>query len=261
MRSKIVFAICLVLFFITKSSSQTKDSIKTNAIKNILLKIKYDTPISFRLYSRYIGGQQNNSRIDETFLSTISLSRLLTLQVGYRYGQNQGLNHGPYSHYKLELQSKEFWHKVRFLGRMSQGISKGSIQNSSVSNYLAIAEGSQKISKDFTALFAYGYSFTVQSNNNLDALPLSKGKVSNYPVFKVGLRYHFLNRGIVDLLYGSYSSFNPYSLNAPFTQVTFEYQLSKRFSFYSYYRRQYLNTFSNAYNQFYTAGFRFHFGK
>ncbi len=117
-----------------------------------------------------------------------------------------------------------------------------------------IAEGKHKISHSFTALLSYGYVFTFQQNNNNQTEPIAYGAANNYPTYKIGLRYALKDKGFVEATYGAYDVFNPYLLSSPFTQATFDYELSRRWVFYSYFRYQFYQSLDTPLNYFTAFG-------
>ena len=205
------------------------------------------------MYVRVIRDAAGNIRMDENIVPNFKLNKWLRLEVGLRQGERpQQL--GSYNHYKVELQTKSILKTVRFLARLSDNVIQYPQPRYVKSNYLFIAEGRQKISHYFTALISYGYVFTYQQNNINQAEPVTKGVANNYPTYKIGLRYALKDKGFLEASYGAYDVFNPYLLSTPFTQATFDYEINKRWTFYSYFRYQFYQSLDTPLNYFTTIG-------
>ncbi|CAN5309177.1 hypothetical protein BH10BAC4_BH10BAC4_03350 [soil metagenome] len=213
---------------------------------------------SILTYVRVIQDASGNIRFDENFIPVFKLNKWVNLELGLRHGSqtyqtSQATQYGAYDHYKIELQTKRV-KSFRVIARLSDNVIRNPTPHYSRSNYVFAIDARPKISNSFTAVLAYGYVFSYQQNDKLDAVPLLSGNETNYPIFKIGLQYNLWNKGRIGFDYGSYDTFNPYLLKDPFTQITFDYELSKRVSFYSFYRREFLNTYGNIFNRFFTAG-------
>ncbi len=205
------------------------------------------------MYVRIIRDAAGNVRVDENIVPNFKLNKWLRLELGIRQGERPQ-QFSSYNHYKVELQTKTILKTVRFLARLSDNIIQYPSPQYVKSNYLFIAEGRRKISNSLTALIAYGYVFTYQQNNINQADPITKGVANNYPTYKIGLRYALRDKRFVEASYGAYDVFNPYLLSSPFTQATFDYEISKRWTFYSYFRYQFYQSLGTPANYFTAFG-------
>ncbi len=217
------------------------------------------------IYVRVIRDAAGNVRFDENFVPNIRLNKNFNLELGIRHGEQtfadqSTTQYGAYNHYKIELQTKRV-KTFRLWTRLSDNIVRSPDPQYSRSNYIIGIDGKPKISKSFTAIVAYGYVWSVQQTNQLEAPPITNGTKSNYPIFKIGLQYNLWGKGHIEYTWGSYDVFNPYLLRDPFTQISFDYELGKRIDLYTYFRREYLNNYDLLFNDFFTGGVRIHFGK
>ena len=71
---------------------------------------------------------------------------------------------------------------------------------------------------------------------------------------KIGLRYALKDKGFLEASYGAYDVFNPYLLYSPFTQANFDYEINKRWAFYSYFRYQFYQSLDTPLNYFTAFG-------
>jgi hypothetical protein len=78
----------------------------------------------------------------------------------------------------------------------------------------------------------------------------------NYPVFKLALRCFIKSKEQVELMYGSYDVFNPYEINKPFVQVSWEYELRDTCALFSYFRYQYNIGVFKPFNYFFGLGLK-----
>ncbi len=218
--------------------------------------------VSLLLYSRTIVDVHGNVRFDQNVVPTFRLNRTLKLQVGFRLGERPR-NFDAYYHYKVELQTRQFWNTVRFLARMSTNVIENPGPDGGVpytrSNYLGVAEGRYPLSKKFLFVGGLGYVYTFQKDNNLDGLPVVDGVRKTHLIYKAALHYEFSERGFVGAAFGTYDVFNPYNLNEPFAQVDCEYDISERSTLYTYFRYQEAGHFNEPLNSFIGLGVRLHF--
>jgi len=214
--------------------------------------------ISLLVYARVITDANGNWRIDQNIVPNFRLNRWLKLELGVRHGETTN-QFGAYYHYKLELQTKSFWKKVRFVARMSDNVVDYTTPDYRRSNYLFIAESKLPLSKSWIILAAFGYVYSSTQNNSQEGLPnIDAGKGNNYPTYKAGLRYLIRDKGNLDLVVGSYDVFNPYLLVSPFTQAGFDYEITKRTALYSYFRYQFDHQIDIPLNYFLGAGVKLH---
>lgn len=210
-------------------------------------------------YTRMIRSANGQFRLDQSVVSNFKLSPWLRLELGLRHGERSG-EFLACDGYKVELQTKSFFKIVRFVARMSDKISDYPAPSYAESNYLLIAEGRYPVSRAFTVLGAVGSVWSTHRDNTTDGLPAVKGAGDPYLTYKVGLRYH-LEKGFLEATAGSYDVFNPYALDSPFVQLAFDYEISHRWTFYSYFRHQYDWNTGAALNEFLCLGARLHFFK
>ena len=201
-----------------------------------------------------------NVRYDQNIVPNVKLNKWLRLELGFRQGERPQ-HFASYNHYKVELQTKYFSKRVRFLARLSDNIIQYPSPVFSKSNYLFIAEGKQSISPAFQLFLSYGYVFSYQRDAILDAWPSTSGTTTTNSTYKLALRYSINDKGFAELVYGAYDVFNAYLLSTPFTQVSFDHELSDRLSFYSYFRYQFNNKFDIPQNNFLGLGVRLFFLK
>jgi hypothetical protein len=123
-----------------------------------------------------------------------------------------------------------------------------------------IAETKIPLSKKWEVNVNFGYVFTFQKNNVYEAIPQSSGDQDNHGIYKFVLKYK-IHKGAIEGVFGSYDVFNPYFLNQPFYQLSFDYELWERGTLYSYGRYQYDRTFGAPFNNFLGLGVRFRLGK
>jgi hypothetical protein len=223
-----------------------------------------ETAPSYKLtvltYARIISDAKGLMRADENIVPKFRLLNWLKLETGFRYGERpQNLN--SYYHYKLELQTKYFLKTIRFIGRISDNVINYPDPSYRKTNELFAFETKFKLSRLFQGLAAGGYVFSTRQNNSLMAEPTFQGTQANYPIFKLSVRYLTGSKGFFELVYGSYDVFNPYEINRPFTQITWEREFMKIYSFYSYARYQYDYNILKPYNYFLGVGVMIHLFK
>ena len=216
--------------------------------------------LNLLFYTRIIQSADGQFRIDQSLVSNFKLSPWLRLELGLRHGERSG-KFMAYDGYKVELQTKSFFRIVRFVARMSDKISDYPTPSYAESNYLLIAEGKYPVSHAFTVLGALGTVWSTHRDNTTDGLPAVKGAGDPYLTYKVGVRYHLKDRGFLEATAGSYDVFNPYALDSPFVQLALDYEISHRWTFYSYFRHQYDWHTGAARNEFLCVGVRLHFFK
>jgi hypothetical protein len=241
-------SITIIAFCSAKAFAQDADSLKSEEPKP-----KESDKITVLMYVRVIRDAAGNVRMDENIVPNFRLNKWLRLELGIRQGERPQ-QFGSYNHYKVELRTKSFFKTIKFLARLSDNIIEYPSPEYVKSNYLFIAEGKHKISGSFTALISYGYVFTYQQNNNSQVEPITQGVTNNYPTYKIGLRYALKEKGFIEATYGAYDVFNPYLPSSPFTQATLDYELSRRWAFYSYFRYQFYQSLNIPLNYFTAFG-------
>lgn len=213
--------------------------------------------INVLFYTRFIQQAGGINRYDCNIVSNFRLSSLLRMELGFRHGESGG-EFGAYLGYKVELQTKNFFNRVRLLTRVSDRIVRYPSPLYSNSNYLIIAEGRIPIGEYFYFLAAAGYVWTFTRENELEGWPSSSGTTDSYPTYKFGIRYKF-KKGFLDASYGAYDVFNPYLISSPFSQVTLDYDLSRQWAIYTYFRYQFYQSMATPLNYFATMGIRVKF--
>lgn len=206
------------------------------------------------LYTRTIRDAQGNLRFDQNIVPTFTLNKLLRLELGLRHGENTH-TFDAYYHYKVELQTRQFWKTLRFVTRLSDNIIKTPAVYSK-SNYLAIAEARIRLASRFIALLGAGGVASFQRNGIKEATPSFQGNRRIFPTYRVSLRYLLSKDWFVSAVYGAYDTFNPYYPESPFLQIDTEYDLSNRLSLYAYFRYQYDRQVDSALNDFLGLGIR-----
>ncbi len=213
--------------------------------------------VSLLIYSRTILEANGGVRFDQNIVANIKLNKWLRFEGGVRQGERPE-NLDSYFHYKIELQTKSFWNRARFIARLSDNIIQYPLPQYSKSNYLLIAETRWPVSEKFDLLLAGGYNFTFQKDNSTDVPPnMGTGVSQNFPTYKIAIRYS-LKKGSLEAVYGAYDVFNPYLLSSPFLQLTFEHDITRRCELYSYLRYQYNQTIDSRQNDFLGLGVRIH---
>jgi hypothetical protein len=210
-------------------------------------------------YIRVISDANGNVRIDQNIVPNFKITKWLRIEVGYRHGERPD-NISAYDHYKVELQTKFFFDRVRFIGRMSDNIVRFGNPHFSRTNYLAITETKIPLSGKMEAIANFGYEFTYQKNNIYEAIPEVSGNSDDHAIYKFGLRYK-IHKGAIEGIFGTYDVFNPYLLTQPFYQISFDYELWERGTLYSYVRYQYDKSITIPFNNFLGLGVRFRLGK
>jgi len=211
-------------------------------------------------YTRLIRNANGQIRMDQSVVSNFRLVPWLKLELGLRHGERPG-KFMAYDNYKAELQTKSFFKTVRFVARVSDRINDYPKPTYTDTNYLLIAEGKVSISHAFTALVAAGNVWTRHRDNTTDGLPATQGVKDSFFTYKLGLRYTLRNKGFFEATAGSYDVFNPYLLDSPFMQLSFDHEMSRRWTFYSYFRHQYDWHTGATLNDFLGLGARLHFFK
>jgi len=205
------------------------------------------------LYTRTIRDTYGNFRFDQNVVPNVTLNKLLRLELGLRHGETTNA-FSAYYHYKVELQSRYFWKRLRFITRLSDNIVKSPTVYSR-SNYIAIAESRFPFGR-FTALVGVGGVSQCQRNGIKDAAPSFGGSKRTFPTYRVGLRYLVREGWHATLVYGAYDTFNPYYPESPFLQVDSEYELSHHVTLYGYFRYQYDHHVDTGLNDFLGLGVR-----
>jgi hypothetical protein len=224
---------------------------------NDLKRNHHSSKVSLLTYVRVISDSKGSIRTDENIVTNFKLLNWLKFELGFRYGERPE-KFNSYYHYKVELQTKSFWKTTRFIARVSDNVISFPNPAYKKTNELFAIETKFPLSHSFQGILAGGYLFSSQQNIDIDALPTSKGVQANYPIFKLALRYLLKNKGFVELVYGSYDVFNPYELNRPFTQISWEYEFNHSCALYSYARYQYDYNAFKSYNYFLGLGLMFH---
>jgi hypothetical protein len=236
------------------SSKSLKDTIL------VLKEHQKSDKVSLLTYMRIISDSKGSVRMDENIVPKFKLLNWLKLEVGLRYGERPQ-NFNSYYHYKVELQTKSFWKTVRIIARISDNVIRFPNPTYRKTNELFAIETKFHLYRSFQGIASGGYVFSAQQYNDTRVLPTDQGIQANYPIFKLALRYLLKNKGFVEVVYGSYDVFNPYELNRPFTQLSWEYDLSHSCSLYSYLRYQYDYNVIKPYNYFLGLGIMFHLVK
>ena len=239
--------VCLILSTTRVIGQNSEESVTTGK--------KEEERISLLVYARVIHNSNGTFRVDENIVPNFRLNKLLRLELGFRQGETSN-SLGSYNHYKVELQTKYFYNKFRLLIRMSDRIVRFPSPSYSNSNYLAVVESRFPLGKSFSLLAAAGYVYTFQKNDLLEGWPIASGAKDNFPTYKLALRYNLHGKGFVEAVYGAYDVFNPYPVSAPFTQASFDYHLSTRYTLYSYFRYQFSQSLDAALNEFLCLGVR-----
>lgn len=237
------------------------DSLQATETKHPVRKTE---AVSLLLYNRIIIDAKGNVRTDQNIVPTFRLNNLLKLQIGFRLGERPH-NLNSYYHYKVELQTRQFWNILRFIARMSTNV----IENTGPdlgdpytrSNYLGVAEVKYPLSKKFLLAGGFGYLYSFKKTNYLEGAPVTDGTQNNHLIYKASIHYEFNPKGYVGVAFGTYDVFNPYNLNEPFAQVDCEYDFSERTTLYTYYRYQEAGHFNEPLNSFICTGIRLHFYK
>ncbi|HWA35117.1 MAG TPA: hypothetical protein VG737_13345, partial [Cyclobacteriaceae bacterium] len=215
---------------------------------------KKEERISLLAYVRVIRNANGTFRVDENLVPNFRLNRLLRLELGFRQGQTSG-SLGAYNHYKVELQTKYFYKTFRIIARLSDRIVRYPVPYSN-SNYLMVAESRFPVGKSFSILAAAGYVYTFQEDNTLEGWPIAGGTSDHFPTYKLALRYDLNGKGFAEIVLGAYDVFNPYPVDAPFLQGTFDRRISNRCTLYSYFRYQFHQSLDMTLNEFLSAGVR-----
>jgi hypothetical protein len=211
-------------------------------------------------YMRIISSSNGSFRTDENVVTNFRLGNLLRVEAGIRFGQRPG-HLDSYYHYKLELQTKLFWKVVRLVARISDNVINYPSPVYRKTNELFAIETKFPLSHSLQVLACGGFLFSSQQNSVTDALPTSSGTQSNYPVFKLSLRYLVKNKGFLEAVYGSYDVFNPYGINSPFAQIGGDCELTDKCSLMGYFRYQYNYNVFTPNNYFLGLGLVFHLVK
>ncbi|MBS1952417.1 MAG: hypothetical protein OJF59_002034 [Cytophagales bacterium] len=207
------------------------------------------------VYTRTISDAHSKFRFDQNIVPNFRVTPWLRMELGIRQGE-QTNNGAAYNHYKVELQSKTLFQRLRLVTRMSQDIVRYGSPTYTRTNFLFIAETKHPISRKFDAVLNIGYMFSYQKNNTLQAEPIAGGSNNNHGIYKVGIRYK-LRKGYLEGVLGTYDVFNPYALQQPFAQVSCDYELFNGGTLYSYFRYQYDKSIGTPFNDFLGLGVKF----
>jgi hypothetical protein len=237
---------------------------KRNMVVVVLCGLLYASPavgqqdkVSLLLYGRLISDAAGNWRVDENIVLNTRLNKWLRGEFGIRQGERPR-QFDSYYHYKVELQTRNFWNRVKFIARLSDNVIKYPSPIFSRSNYLVIAEARFPIAGKFSLLTAYGYVFSYTRSGSQEAIPSAGGSENFYSTWKLALRYALGHKGHAQAVWGAYDVFNPYVLQSPFFQLDVEYDLSERIALYSYFRYQYDHQWNVPLNNFLGLGVRVH---
>jgi hypothetical protein len=229
--------------------SQPKDSVNTHHTP------KYK--LSVLIYTRNISDAKGNTRMDENIVPNYWITNYLRCEVGFRQGERPA-HFDSYYHYKAELQTKSFWKTVRVIARISDNVINYPSPSYRRTNELFAVETRFHLTRSLQLLASGGYVFSAQQNRALDALPTSQGMLTNSPLFRSSLRYLLKDKGFLEVVYGSYDTFNPYSLNQPFMQFAGDHEFGEHCTFTWYLRYQYDYNVLTPFNYFLGLGLRFH---
>ncbi len=262
MKKLLIFLYALGTAAVSAQPSERADTLRTTKTQKIGSPAQKTEVVSLLLYNRIIVDVHGNVRFDQNVVPTFRLNRTLKLQVGFRLGERPHIVNAYY-HYKVELQTRQFWNALRLLARMSTNVIENPGPDGGLpytrSNYLGVAEGRYPLSKQFLFVGGLGYLYSFQKANNLDGLPIVDGVLKTHLIYKAALHYEFSGRGFVGVAFGTYDVFNPYNLSEPFAQVDCEYDLSERSTLYTYFRYQEAGHFTEPLNSFLGLGVRLHF--
>ncbi len=206
------------------------------------------------LYTRTIRDSHGNFRFDQNVVPNFRVNKLLKIELGLRHGETTDA-FDAYYHYKIELQSRSFWERIRFIARLSDNIVKSPVTYSK-SNYIAIAESRFPLSQRFALLVGAGGVASFQRNGLKDATPSFSGDKKIFPTYRVSLRYFIRKEWFASAVYGAYDTFNPYLPKSPFVQIDSEYDLSAHVILYGYFRYQFDHHIDSALNDFIGLGLR-----
>lgn len=210
--------------------------------------------ITLLTYVRVISSAKGQYRFDQNIVPNIRLNKWLRLEAGIRFGERPG-RFNAYYHYKLELQTRRFWNTVRVLARISDNVIRYPSPSYRKTNELFAVEGRIKALPSLQLLGGGGYLFSAQQNHNTEALPTRQGDHNDYFIFKLSARY-LLDKGFLETTFGSYDTFNPYEPDKPFFQESFEYDMPRHCTAYSYFRYQYDGDVLTPNNYFLCIGVR-----
>lgn len=213
--------------------------------------------VSLLLYGRVIADAAGQWRVDENVVLNAQLNKWLRGEVGIRQGERPQ-RFDSYYHYKVELQTKNFWKGVRFIARLSDNVIKYPSPIFSRSNFLLIAEGRFPVTDKLSLLTAYGFVSSYTRNGSQEAIPSAGGSGNFYSTWKLAVRYAFNHKGHAQVVWGAYDVFNPYVLQSPFLQLDLEHELTERLALYSYVRYQYDHQLGVPLNNFLGLGVRVH---
>jgi hypothetical protein len=211
--------------------------------------------INLLTYVRVISDANGSFRTDQNIVPRFELLKWLNLELGIRFGERPA-QFNSYYHYKAELQTNWIWNSARLVARISDNVIIFPDPSYRKTNELFAVETKCRLSSLFQTLIAAGYVFSTRQNNSLDAFPTARGMQLNYPVFKLALRCFIKNREQMELMYGSYDVFNPYEIDKPFVQVSWEYELSNTCALFSYFRYQYNISVFKPFNYFFGLGLK-----
>lgn len=213
--------------------------------------------LSLLVYGRLISDAAGQWRVDENMVLNGQLNKWLRGEIGIRQGERPQ-RFDSYYHYKVELQTRNFWNHVKFIARLSDNVVKYPSPIFSRSNYLFIEESRFSVAEKVSVLAAFGYVFSYTRNGSQEAIPSAGGSSNLYGTWKLALRYAFSHKGHAQAVWGAYDVFNPYVLQSPFLQVDFEQEMTGRLALYSYFRYQYDHRVETPLNNFLGLGVRVH---
>ncbi|MBS1589620.1 MAG: hypothetical protein JST52_08425 [Bacteroidetes bacterium] len=204
------------------------------------------------IYERIIFDENGNWRTDQNLIGNFRINQWLRAEAGFRLGERPQ-TFASYAHYKLELQTKWFYNKVRVLARVSDNMIFSPQPDYKKSNWLSVAEGRYFLTKDFRLTAGAGVVFSAKEFQKTDAIPTTVGIAETNPIYKVGLGFE--NRGWdVEGNYGSYDVFNPYPIQKPFVQVNVTRRVSPICQLQSYFRYQFNQNIATPENYFFALG-------
>ena len=209
-------------------------------------------------YVRSISNK-NINRFDENLLTNYTLKNGVKIELGFRFGNtSKNSPNNNYYNYKFEVQTKEFFNKIKFIARISNNLNFYTYPSLKLTNYMFISEY-KKIKNSFQYTIGLGYLISFEQSNTINFKPSVLGTINQYPIFKISTRYAPSVNDFFELAFGSYDIFNPYEINKPFLQTNYERKKNKYIHFFSYFRYQYVNVITRPNNYFVGLGVNFKF--
>jgi hypothetical protein len=232
--------------------AQKPDSVGSQSSPSSSVKINQ---ILISSYIRIITDAKGKTRVDENIVANIPLNKWFATELGIRKGERPE-RFDSYYHYKIDLQTKAFWKRVKLVARMSHNVNQYPTPTYRKSNYLLFAESRWPVTRSLLLTASGGHAISFQENDTQADLPTTRGAKVNYFIFRLGLKYVIKNKLAIEGAYGTFDVFNPYLPQNAFVQLNSELELTPRFSVFAYYRYQYNNSFSVLNNNYTGFGAR-----